>query len=494
LYARLGEDGIASLVLHGDTPDKDSVVETFKGAESGLVLLSSEVASEGIDLQFSWAMVNYDLPWNPMRVEQRIGRIDRLGQKAETITIWNLFYKGTIDDRIYNRLYSRLKLFEKTLGGLEPILGREIRVLAMDLFRKELAPDEEEARIAQTERAFERTRQEEERLESEAAHLVAHGDYILRQVNAARELSRRIGGDDLRWYVTEFFKQHYPGCEFRQVSGDHCYEVTLSSDARADLDGFLTEKKLRARTRLAQVNASRVPCQFENSVLTGDGTKREIVSQFHPIVRFVSRRIEEKKEAAIRPAVAIGLTRAALADLELDLGSERYVFAVQRWSMRGLQDVEYLYYVAAPMDTPEQLLADEEAEKLVGAAAMYGKDWLTAQADVDCEAAYDAINERCLSFADSSYEKRILELQARNEDRAEVQERTLLKHRDSQIARKTEILESQLRRGLGIANATEGQINAIRERSERKQREINERRKLSKEKIEICVGVIRIVD
>ena len=74
-------------------------------------LLSSEVGSEGIDLQFARVVINYDLPWNPMRVEQRIGRIDRLGQKAEQIHVWNLFYGDTIDDRIYSRLFERLGVF-----------------------------------------------------------------------------------------------------------------------------------------------------------------------------------------------------------------------------------------------------------------------------------------------------------------------------------------------------------------------------------------------
>ena len=56
------------------------------------ILLSSEVGSEGIDLQFAWVLVNYDLPWNPMRVEQRIGRLDRLGQESPEVAIWNLLH------------------------------------------------------------------------------------------------------------------------------------------------------------------------------------------------------------------------------------------------------------------------------------------------------------------------------------------------------------------------------------------------------------------
>ena len=87
------------------------------------ILLSSEVGSEGLDMQFCNVVINYDLPWNPMRVEQRIGRIDRIGQKFDKLHIFNLCIVGSIEDRIYNRLYSKLGIFENSIGELEPILG-----------------------------------------------------------------------------------------------------------------------------------------------------------------------------------------------------------------------------------------------------------------------------------------------------------------------------------------------------------------------------------
>ena len=86
-------------------------------------MLSSEVGSEGLDMQFCNVIVNYDLPWNPMRVEQRIGRIDRIGQKFDKLHIFNLCIQGSIEDRIYSRLYQKLNIFESTIGELEPILG-----------------------------------------------------------------------------------------------------------------------------------------------------------------------------------------------------------------------------------------------------------------------------------------------------------------------------------------------------------------------------------
>jgi superfamily II DNA/RNA helicase len=119
--------------MGGNDIDKSAVIEQFRIDPTIRVLLSSEVASEGVDLQFSRFLINYDLPWNPMKVEQRIGRIDRLGQQAEKIFIWNLVYDDTIDSRILTRLYQRLDLFERALGRMEAILGEEIQHLTRDL-------------------------------------------------------------------------------------------------------------------------------------------------------------------------------------------------------------------------------------------------------------------------------------------------------------------------------------------------------------------------
>jgi|SaaInlStandDraft_5_1057022.scaffolds.fasta_scaffold04735_4 SNF2 family DNA or RNA helicase len=124
LEKKLTESGVKVGKIDGDlTPDERfEKIEQFKNNKFD-ILLSSEVGSEGLDMQFCNVVFNYDLPWNPMRVEQRIGRIDRIGQTAEKLLIFNLVVEGTIEDRIYNRLYDRLGIFESSIGELEPILG-----------------------------------------------------------------------------------------------------------------------------------------------------------------------------------------------------------------------------------------------------------------------------------------------------------------------------------------------------------------------------------
>lgn len=79
--------GYSTVMIHGDIKERDNVINEFKTNANTNVLLSSEVGSEGLDMQFCDIICNYDLPWNPMVIEQRIGRIDRFGQKSSRVHI-----------------------------------------------------------------------------------------------------------------------------------------------------------------------------------------------------------------------------------------------------------------------------------------------------------------------------------------------------------------------------------------------------------------------
>lgn len=87
------------------------------------ILVCTDSASEGLNLQECGALINYDLPWNPMRVEQRIGRVDRIGQRYDEVTILNYSYKDTVETDIYDRLDDRIGLFESVVGDMQPILS-----------------------------------------------------------------------------------------------------------------------------------------------------------------------------------------------------------------------------------------------------------------------------------------------------------------------------------------------------------------------------------
>jgi ATP-dependent helicase HepA len=176
LLDQLTPAGVRVGLVHGGVPDNERRDLRARFAKHKTepdtvdVLLSSEVGTEGLDYQFCDALVNYDLPWNPMRIEQRIGRIDRRGQRSETIAIKNLIVSGTVDAAIFQRCLMRIGVFQRALGGSEAILGdltREIRKIGEDLT---LTDTEREARLQQlADNKIGRIREQEELEERESA-------------------------------------------------------------------------------------------------------------------------------------------------------------------------------------------------------------------------------------------------------------------------------------------------------------------------------------
>ena len=102
---------------------RDDAKQRFRDHEAD-VLFCTDAAAEGLNFQFCGALINYDMPWNPMKVEQRIGRIDRLGQQHENVRIVNLHYEGTVEADVYRALRKRISLFESVVGRLQPILAQ----------------------------------------------------------------------------------------------------------------------------------------------------------------------------------------------------------------------------------------------------------------------------------------------------------------------------------------------------------------------------------
>lgn len=490
LAERLGKDGISCILLKGGQKEtKSEIIHRFSRSEGPSVLLSSEVGGEGVDLQFSRVVINYDLPWNPMRLEQRIGRIDRLGQTAEKVLIWNILYKNTIDARIYQRLYEKLDLCRNALGDFEAILGDEIRKLEIDLLSGHLTVEEQERRIDQTAQALENLRLEEEQLEQDAANLVAYGDYILNQVQAARELHRWISGDDIKRYVFDYLRLHYPGCELRQIEpGSLLYEIELSDRAKFDLAEFIKKNRISYYTRLTSVSRP-IRCRFENQVTGPLNRFEEVISQFHPLVRMVSAHITESDEQ-LTPAVALVLNSA---NVEFPLQTGIYILAVAHWSFRGLQDTEKLAYSAALLENPDKIFKPEDAERLAASAIASGEDWLEACNVVDLEHAYYVANEILFGKLDDEYELFVQELKARNEDRADIQLRTLEQHYERQMAVLRETWEKhRVHNRETLVKATEGRMRALDNRVKQQRLKIESRRKVRSEAREIAIAIIQV--
>lgn len=123
LQKYLSEHGVTSVPFRGGfkRSKKDWMTDLFQNRAQ--VLIATEAGGEGINLQFCNQIINYDMPWNPMRVEQRIGRVHRLGQQRD-VHIYNLSTTGTIEEHILNLLYEKIDLFEMVIGELDAIVTR----------------------------------------------------------------------------------------------------------------------------------------------------------------------------------------------------------------------------------------------------------------------------------------------------------------------------------------------------------------------------------
>jgi len=497
LAERLSAAGIASITLTGTAGlDKNAVLEQFRDPAGPRVLLSSEVGSEGIDLQFARFMVNYDLPWNPMRVEQRIGRLDRIGQEAKVISIWNLYYKGTIDDRIYERLYERLEIFRHALGGLDEILGEEVQKLTLGLLTGRLTPAQEEAEIERAAQRLEIVRQQEEELEANAANLVAYGDYILNQVHAARELRRLITGSDIERYVADFVQERYPGSRFALTNAaERSYEIELSPAAKADLGQFVERNRLQRFTALHRPASGGVRCRFENRVAT-PGTRRvELLGQLHPLVQFVSSTLRSALERGERPFWPVVAARLRASGAMGGVPAGKYVFTVFHWSLDALQAREHLHYAAVDLAPDAPNLSDEEAEKLVVGAIDSGEEWLEAKnaVGIDLDAAagaavslYAECNER--------YKEYVRRATDENADRVNVQLAALGRHLENQEHKLEETRQKLLLSGRkSLARATEGRIARLKERVAIRRAKLDNHREVRARAELICVGVVEVI-
>ncbi len=173
LEQRLGREFRVGM-LHGGVPKhrRERIMYDFRTGHFDL-LLASKVASEGLDFEFCSAVVNYDLPWNPMEVEQRIGRIDRIGQVEKKIGVLNFHTPGTIESDIIERVMDRIHVFEHSIGELEPILESEWKNVEKLLFDFSLTSEQRRLRAEQMIQAIEMQAKDREFVESAAPMLIS---------------------------------------------------------------------------------------------------------------------------------------------------------------------------------------------------------------------------------------------------------------------------------------------------------------------------------
>ena len=339
LYENLSADGVRAGMIHGGTPDEERVElrsrfeKPREDSESLDVLLFSEIGCEGLDYQFCDCIVNYDLPWNPMRVEQRIGRIDRVGQTSESVAIVNLITPGTIDADIYERCLVRIGVFERALGGSEEILGeitREIRSIAENY---SLSQEDRRAKFQQLADNKIRLIQEQETLEQQ--QMALFGIHLPED-----QMKQEIEDASSFWLsplslhrLVSLYLQNKCGKEHVFILGEKPLKtLRLSQDARSLL--------LRDFQRLPRQNTTAYR-EWENWLKGGNPlltvTFQSDCAMQHPKAAFVMPLHPLVKQAAM----SFNAKHRVIITLKVkthEVPAGGYEFAIYQWRFHGIKD------------------------------------------------------------------------------------------------------------------------------------------------------------
>lgn len=241
LKERLHKMGYRAEIISGEVPlttmngvtGRYEIMERFRNKEID-ILLSSEVGGEGLDFQFCQAMINYDMPYNPMKVEQRIGRLDRFGQLADKVIIANMYLKDTVDEKIYHLLYDRIQLIEDSVGFMEPIIGQQLADLQKGIFENSLTEEQIEKRTREIENSLAQAKIENKKFESGRAELLGE-DKISDTIANMTTTDFVKPVDSMR--LTKIFLEDHEDCHFMELEEDFC-EITISSSLAVEIEEY----------------------------------------------------------------------------------------------------------------------------------------------------------------------------------------------------------------------------------------------------------------
>lgn len=479
LSDRLKRDGISAELITGeaDAEERNEAIARFRDTGSVRVLLSSRVGSEGLDFQFCSSVVNYDLPWNPMEVEQRIGRLDRIGQKAPTIQIANFWTVGTIEEKVLLRLYDRIGVFKRSIGELESILGDELAGDLQTLLKPELSAKERESRTEQLLLIVENRKQQIRTLELSAAQFIGIDTFFDEEIAAIQDRRRYITPVQLLRFVEAFVRNHAP--HTRLVIDKESMVGTITIDA--SIQKLLRKHDVGSSETALLLNVGYpVPVTFDGSVAEAR-PDLELIRPVHPLVQAI--------------ASELGDTTPSLAyDVSLRterIGTGTYFFGVFKTIVNAARQYSILecvildedLHVACDADIAEGVLGEmvEKGSSSPGVLAMDTE--LRRKAAGSIERVYlerrETVRARESQGNEAFVEQRLASLR---------QHLSGLQDRDRELLKRAEAAKQQER----YLRMLRGRI-ANRERDlARKEAELNGLREVAIEHVQVAAGILEV--
>lgn len=480
LARRLGALGYSNTVISGDfdPAERERRIASFREGKVQ-ILLSSEVGSEGLDFQFCHILFNYDLPWNPMVVEQRIGRLDRFGQKAERILIFNLSAPGTIEDEILNRLYRRINLFESYIGDLESILGNEITSLTKDLFNPDLTDEQRSRRIEDAGLLLEKRKQQYEEWERSSPQFIGQDEYYRQEVDRAQLLGRFIGPEDLARFVSDFLMHYDRRSEL--VEEDSGVYLLNSSDKLLEFVIGQPEDTQKAEF-CRGLHQKQLRITFDSEIAEKDKSVLFLhVRHFfiHAIVNAY-----DQGEEVFHPVASFQL------DSGEGLASGYYLYLIARATIHAARQQDSLLPVIVNLET-ESSLEEDASEMCLGRMVRSATDTAVPNFDADLLARRYSMAESVLV---SRFQSRRDLVERLNESFVEARLASIRESYRLKITRKQTLLSAAQYKNqpASYIRMLEGTIRNLLAEQQRRVQEIEQLRSITAEHVVVGAGILRV--
>ncbi len=396
LAIRLRKAGYKCELIYGDPSiDKVAALRRFQFDDTIQVLLSSEVGSEGLDMQFCNTLVNYDLPWNPMVVEQRIGRVDRFGQESPKVNINTIIVKESILEDIYERLLTRIGIFRESIGDLEAILdsvmqtgdGKKVTIqdalkeMERDFYSEKLKPEEVEKKRSEIERAIENEKLNLKKIEEGLTNALTNDSYFRDEINKIVNNNAYVTSYELYHFVLQIIKEYLTTCELVQSDTPDIYILRIPKSDPKVMKRFLEQyqpadpdsKKLFRRYLTEIEDKLELKMTFDQEMAFKEKTL-SFINIYHPIIRAGVKMFEANRDKA-QCTFFFQLTSK---HLPTEIGKGLYMLAIYKITVtRTLFDkpivTDSLYPVLFDVANNHIVDDHELAERFMGRAQVDGQ-------------------------------------------------------------------------------------------------------------------------
>ena len=334
------------------------------------ILLFTEVGSEGLDYQFCDMMINYDLPWNPMKIEQRIGRIDRRGQRSETVSIYNMITDGTVDADIYYRCLMRIGIFESSIGECEEILGDIATQIDQIVVDSSLTDEERKEKLEQMADNEVRKIQELTKLEEEEKEFFG---FNISEYTTTQEIHNAenpwLSQKSLQIMIEQYLSNRLGQGTYIVGEGE-VKQLRLSAAARHELrEDFRKLPSGRNAVRQSWDVYLKGNAPLHKITFDSDAAEKErdafFITAMHPLA---------KQAAAYYKATEKAYIRLQYANDDLPNGT--YHFSVYAWTYVGINP-HFKLVVVCNDDVIASELPDilQEAQSCASAVNIKSSDW-----------------------------------------------------------------------------------------------------------------------